>query len=213
MSMNAGNVTGSGATKAYYQNLQNKRDGGNAQETNSAAAPADAYTGGKGKVAGAYSKDSATMQQLYDMAEANHASMRSMVESMLGVGGGKGGHHGQAFWAMAAKGNQSDIPMVPVRVDDATRAKAQELIGEDGYFGVKKVTERIMEFAKALAGSNPSEKEVDNLLDGVKKGFDSVAKMFGGFDKLPDVTKDTYDSIMKAFEDWKVELGFAAAEK
>jgi len=211
MSMNAGNVTGSGATQAYYQNLKNKHGGG-AQESNNAetAAATDAYTGGKGKVAGAYSKDSATMQQLYDMAEANHASMRSMVESMLGVGGGKGSHHGQAFWSMAANPDKFEFP---VRVDDATRAKAQELIGEDGYFGVKKVTERIMEFAKALAGSNPSEKEVDNLLDGVKKGFDAVAKMFGGFDKLPDVTKDTYNSVMKAFDDWKVELGFAAAEK
>jgi len=211
MSMNAGNVTGSGATQAYYQNLKNKRDGG-AQETSNAGAAAagDAYTGAKGKVAGAYSKDSVTMQQLYDMAEANHASMRSMVQNMLGVGGGKGGHHGQAFWSLAAGQSSSDVPMVPVRVDEATRAKAQELIGEDGYFGVKKVTERIMEFAKALAGSNPSEKEIDNLRDGVQKGFDAVAKMFGGFDKLPQVTKDTYDSVSKAFDEWKVALGFAA---
>jgi len=211
--MNAGNVTGSGATAAYYQNLKSKHGGGAQESNNAENAAADAYTGGKGKVAGAYSKDSATMQQLYDMAEANHASMRSMVESMLGVGGKGGGHHGQAFWAKAAGSDQGGVPMVPVRVDDATRAKAQELIGEDGYFGVKKVTERIMEFAKALAGSNPSEKEVDNLLDGVKKGFDAVAKMFGGFDKMPDVTKNTYDSIIKAFDEWKVELGFPVPEK
>jgi len=27
--------------------------------------------------------------------------------------------------------------------------------------------------------------------------------MFGGFYSLPSVSKDTYDSIMKAFDDWK----------
>jgi len=208
MSMNAGNVTGSGATKAYYENLQNKRGRG-AQESNNAetAAAGDAYTGGKGKVAGAYSKESAAMQQLYDLAEANHASMRSMVANMLGMGG-RGSPHGQAFWSMAANPEAFNF----TRVDDATRAKAQELIGEDGYFGVRKVTERIMEFAEALAGSNPSEKDIDNLRDGVQKAFDSVAKMFGGFDKLPEVTRDTYDSIMKAFDEWKVALGFAGTE-
>ena len=36
----------------------------------------------------------------------------------------------------------------------------------------------------------------------VQKGFDEVAKMFGGFDKLPDVTKDTYNAIMQAFDNW-----------
>ena len=210
MSFNAGNVTGSGATQAYYQNLQNKRGEGAQEVSNEGAAAAgDAYTGAKGHVKGAYSKDSVAMQQLYDMAEANHASMRSMVENMLGVGGSQGGQHGQAFWSMAANPEQFDFP---VRVDDATRAKAQELIGEDGYFGVQKTMDRIMEFAKALAGDNPSEKTVDNLRDGVQKGFDSVAKMFGGFDKLPDVTQKTYDATMKAFDEWKIALGFAVAE-
>jgi len=37
----------------------------------------------------------------------------------------------------------------------------------------------------------------------VQKGFDEVAKMFGGFNNLPDVTKQTYEAIMKAFESWK----------
>jgi len=36
----------------------------------------------------------------------------------------------------------------------------------------------------------------------VQKGFDEVARMFGGFDKLPEVSKKTYEAIMKAFDEW-----------
>ena len=138
------------------------------------------------------------------MAEAHHASMRNMVEGMLtGVHGSQ--HGGQTFWAMAANSGNFSF-----RVDEETQARAKELIGEDGYFGVQKTMERIMDFAKALAGSNPDEKTIEKLRDGVQKGFHSVAKLFGGFDKLPEVTRNTYDAVMKAFDDWKVELGIVA---
>jgi len=206
MSYNAGNVTGSGATHAYYQNLNNKRAGsGESAAETAGEAAGDKYTGAGEKIAGAYSKDSVAMQQLWGMAEAHHASMRSMVEGMLG-GIQRGGPHGQTFWSMAA-----DPGKFPIRVDEATQAKAKELIGEDGYFGVQKTMERIMDFAKALAGSNPDEKTIENLRDGVQKGFDSVAKMFGGFDKLPEVTQKTHEAVMNAFDEWKVALGFVAA--
>jgi hypothetical protein len=36
----------------------------------------------------------------------------------------------------------------------------------------------------------------------VQKGFDEVAKLFGGFDRLPEVTKQTYEKIMQAFDEW-----------
>ncbi|MDR0308186.1 MAG: hypothetical protein LBI42_15335 [Chitinispirillales bacterium] len=211
MSYNAGNVTGSGATNAYYQNLQSKKSGGSetADGSTESSKVEDKYTGGSANVAGAYSKSSVSAQQLWGMAEAHHASMRSMVEGMLG-GVQNSGPKGQAFWSMAAGSGEFDF--TNLRVDEATREKAKELIGEDGYFGVKKTTERIMEFAKALAGANPSEKEVDNLRNGVQKGFDAVAKMFGGFDKMPEVSQKTHEATMNAFDEWKVFLGFVVAD-
>jgi ribosomal protein S11 len=124
--------------------------------------------------------------------------------------GGTSGPQGQAFWANAAGkgGAGQDI----LQVSDATRAKAQELVDENGYFGVKKTTDRIMEFAKALAGDGASEKQIENLRKGVQAGFDAVAKMYGGFDKLPQVSKDTYDSVMKEFDSWSsgTKLGAGA---
>jgi len=108
---------------------------------------------------------------------------------------GKDDASGQGFWAVRAKGG--------FKLSEADRAQAQEMIGEDGFFGVKQTTARIMDFAKALVGTDASEKDIENMRAAVQKGFDEVARLFGGFDKLPDVTKQTYDAIMKAFDDWK----------
>ncbi|MCL2220514.1 MAG: hypothetical protein FWC23_10325 [Chitinispirillia bacterium] len=204
--MNAGQIHGSGATQAYYQNLNTKRTGGRediAAETKAAAS--DQYTAGNaGEAKGVYSKDSATMQKLWDMAEAQHASMRQMVESMIGGGlGSAGSTSGQAFWMMAANGGSASNAITGgFKVDEATQAKAKELTAENGYFGVKQTTARIMDFARALGGGNASPETIENLKKGVQAGFDYVADLFGGFDKLPELSRDTYDSVMKEFDNW-----------
>jgi len=203
MSSTTGNVNGSGATQAYYQNL-NAKKGVSKHGTSGAAANivADQYTAGAkagGKADGVVYSKEAALQKAQSMAEAHYASMRGMVESLIG---GTSGPQGQAFWATAANSNGGGININDFQVSDETRAKAQELVGEDGYFGVKKTTDRIMEFAKAMAGSGASDAAINNLRKGVQAGFDAVAKMYGGFDKLPQVSKDTYDSVMKQFDTW-----------
>ena len=134
--------------------------------------------------------DPAAIDRLWN--ETNHAieAIRKLVASMLG----KNDATGQGFWAVRAGGQ--------FKLSEADRAQAQELISEDGFFGVKQTTARIMDFAKALVGEGASEKQIENMRAAVQKGFDEVAKMFGGFDNLPQVSKDTYDAIMKAFDEW-----------
>jgi len=202
MSSATGNVTGSGATQAYYQNLNAKRGGKNGASGATAAAVADQYTAGaqaQGKTDGVVYSKEAALKNAQSLADAHYASMRGMVESLVG---GTSGPQGQAFWAAAANNKSGGVNVEDFGVSDATRAKAQELTGEDGYFGIKKTTDRIMEFARALAGSGASEKTIENLRKGVQAGFESVAQMYGGFDKLPQLSKDTYDSVMKEFDDW-----------
>ena len=201
MSLNTGNVSGgSGATAAYYQNLNAKKGGAGAAAKATADAAGDQYTAGNASASkGVYSKETA-LQKFQGLADARYASMRGAVASMIGGLTGStpsSGQNGQAFWAMAANNNNANFG-----VDKATQAKAQELTGEDGYFGIKKTTDRIVEFAKALAGSGASEKTIENLRKGVQQGFDYVADLFGGFDKLPQLSKDTYTSVMKEFDSW-----------
>ncbi len=201
MSSATGNVNGSGATQAYYQNLNAKRPAGGKGASGAAAAIADQYTAGAqagGKADGVVYSKEAALQKAQSLADAHYASMRGMVESLIG---GTSGPQGQAFWATAAN-KPGGVDLNDFQVSDATRAKAQELTAEDGYFGVKKTTDRIMEFAKALAGSGASDATINNLRKGVQAGFDAVAKMYGGFDKLPQLSKDTYDSVMKEFDTW-----------
>jgi len=156
--------------------------------------PIDTYTP---SVKGA--ADPATIDRLWK--ETNHAAdaIRKLVASALGNGDASG----QGFWAVRAGGK--------LQLSEADRAQAQQMIGEDGFFGVKQTTDRIMSFAKALVGENASPEQIEKMRDAVQKGFDIVAKMFGGFDNLPDVTKQTYESIMKAFDEWKAG-GAAEAE-
>ncbi|MCL2182002.1 MAG: hypothetical protein FWB85_00850 [Chitinispirillia bacterium] len=206
--MSVGQVHGSGATQAYYQDLNAKRAGGKANDAaaDTKAAAGDQYTAGAGGGAkGVYSKDSASIQKLWDMAEAQHASMRRMVESIIGgnVGGAKnaGGTNGQAFWAMAANGSGNAVAG-GFKVDEATQLKAQELTAEDGYFGIKQTTARIVDFAKAMAGSGASESKIEDMRKAVQDGFNAVANLFGGFDKMPELSQKTYDSVMSEFDNW-----------
>jgi len=190
--MKTGNVGGTNP----YSNIQSPVNTGKFKPATSNdiwKSPVDTYTP---SVKGA--ADPAKIQSLWK--DTNHAgeAVRKLIASALG----KDDASGQGFWAVRAKG---------IKLSEADRAQAQELIGEEGFFGVKQTTARIMDFAKALVGEGASDSQIEKMRAAVQKGFDEVARMFGGFDKLPDVTKQTYESIMKAFDDWKAG-GAAAAE-
>lgn len=88
-----------------------------------------------------------------------------------------------------------------VNVDPATAAKAQEDIGEDGYWGVKQTSERLFSFAQALTGGDPAKAEA--MKDAVIKGFESAKKAWGG--ELPEICQKTYDATMQKFDDWMAE--------
>ena len=135
--------------------------------------------------------------------ETNYAAdaIRKLVQSMLG----KDDASGQGFWAHRAEGG--------FKLSEADRAEAQAMIGEDGFFGVEKTAARIMDFAKALVGEGASEEQINKMRSAVQKGFDQVSKMFGGFDKLPSVTKETHESIMKSFDEWLGKLSGDASHE
>lgn len=86
-----------------------------------------------------------------------------------------------------------------IKVDEATAAQAAEDISEDGYWGVKQTSERILDFAKALTGGDESKAE--EMREAIKKGFDEAAKLWG--DKLPEISQKTYDAVMKGIDEWK----------
>lgn len=83
-------------------------------------------------------------------------------------------------------------------IDQLAKSEAEALISEDGYWGVSKTSQRILDFAKALSGGDDSKLEM--LRDAFQKGFDEAEKLFGG--ELPGISYETYDKVMAGFDDW-----------
>lgn len=81
------------------------------------------------------------------------------------------------------------------------QAAAKEAISEDGYWGVKQTSERIVNFGKALVGGDPSR--VGEIRDAFIKGYEAAAKAWGG--ALPGIAQETYDAAMKLFDEWEKE--------
>jgi hypothetical protein len=91
--------------------------------------------------------------------------------------------------------------------DPATIKAAQDAIADGGEFSVQKTAERILSFAKAVIGADPSK--LDAIRAAVEKGFADAADVLGG--SLPDISQKTLDTIQAQFDRWKKE-GIPAGE-
>lgn len=82
-----------------------------------------------------------------------------------------------------------------------TPEDAQDLIADDGYFGVEQTSQRIFDLAVGIAGGDPTR--LDAIKAGVDKGFQEAYDAFGGW--LPDISYETYDAVMRKLDDWAGE--------
>lgn len=133
--------------------------------------------------------NAAIVAQLKADAEARTAQLQSLVEKMIAKQGQTLGT-ADDMWSFLAKGN--------LKADPETIAQAKKDIAEDGYWGAEQTSERILSFAKALAGDDPDKAE--ELLNAFKKGYSQATKTWGG--ELPSLCSDTYDLVEKKFNDW-----------
>ena len=98
--------------------------------------------------------------------------------------------NGYDFWKMMASGNYT--------VDAKTKAEAQQAISEDGFWGVKQTSQRIFDFASALAGDDPEL--MKKYQTAVEKGFSQAEDAWGG--SLPGICGDTHEAINKLFDEY-----------
>ena len=94
-----------------------------------------------------------------------------------------------SMWKFLAKGDFT--------VDAATKAQAEADIAEDGYWGVKQTSERILDFAQTLAGNDPEK--LEKMRAAFEKGYAQAEKTWGG--ELPEISKNTFDAVMKGFDE------------
>lgn len=104
------------------------------------------------------------------------------------------------------QGIDTKIAIGEIDIAAITPEEAQELVSDDGYFGVKQTSERIFQLAVGIAGGDPSR--IEAIKEGIDKGFAEAKEAFGGW--LPDISYDTYDAVMKKLDDWVAESGAVA---
>ncbi|WP_022765517.1 hypothetical protein [Butyrivibrio sp. XPD2006] len=133
----------------------------------------------------------AIVRQLKAAEEQQRNNLISIVQKTLqGQVGAYGTAKGDDFWRQLAGGN--------FKVDAATKAQAQKDISEDGYYGVKQTSQRLFDFASALAGDDVDKmKEMQKAME---KGFKQAKKTWGR--ELPAICKETLNAANKLFEDY-----------
>lgn len=129
----------------------------------------------------------AIVAQLKADQEKRQSQLTDLVHNMLNTQTNTFGEANN-IWQFLAKGNYT--------VDAATQKKAQEAISEDGYWGVKQTSDRILSFATALAGNDT--KQLEKMRDAFLKGYEKAEKTWGG--KLPEISKKTYDAVLEKFD-------------
>lgn len=130
--------------------------------------------------------DRATIQRLKAESDKAYSSLRQLVEQLLQ-------RQGMTFQDLAL-GKE-------LEVDEAARVEAQALIGEGGELSPEKVSERIVEFAKAISGGDKGKFE--ELKSAIEEGFAQAAAVLGG--QLPEISQKTYDLVMEKLNQWLEE--------
>ena len=152
---------------------------------------------GKKTTSTAYSKDTdrtKIIQQLKADDAMRQQQLLDIVHKMMGkqaktYGVANSDSEDESIWRFLAKGDFT--------VDAATKAQAQADIAEDGYWGVKQTSDRILDFAKALAGDDPDK--LENMRAAFEKGYKQAESTWGG--ELPEISKQTFDAVMKGFDE------------
>ena len=141
-----------------------------------------------------YTPNTDLINKLKADADARTAQLRSLVEKLIT---GQGNAIGSAddIWSFLRSGEYT--------VDPATKAQAQADIAEDGYWGVEQTSDRVIQMATALSGGDPDK--IEEMREAYIKGYKQAEKTWGG--ELPEISKQTYDAVMKKFDDLAAEAG------
>jgi len=140
-----------------------------------------------------FTPDTGRVREMWSHHQTQVDSFRRMVETLINQ---------QA----ERQGFSSGFSFRNIEVTDEMRAEAAEMVAEGGYFSIEETAARILDFAVALTGGDPSRIEV--MRNAVERGFAQAERMFGG--ELPEISHRTREAVMNGFDEW-AEAGNANA--
>lgn len=199
--------TGVSAASASYESVKFSAEITKTETTVVAASKSDGgaaavyeKSGEDDKLAAAVGRkvDMETIEKLKADAEKRTESLRGLVEKLLLKQGGT---------VKLAEGQLPTENLADfyrgLEVDEETRLQAQKDIAEDGYWGVEQTSDRIVDFAKALAGEDPETAK--KMVDAIKEGFKQAEKAWG--EDLPGLSQDTMKATLDKMDKWIESLG------
>ena len=145
-----------------------------------------------------YTPNTELVNKLKQDATNRAQQLQSIVEQLL-TKQGKTYNTANDIWRTLAGGD--------FQVDAATKAQAQADIAEDGYWGVKQTSQRILDFATALTGGDPDK--IEEMREAFQKGYKMAEKTWGG--QLPEISRQTYDAVMAGFDKMAEEAGLTTS--
>ncbi|MDY0976711.1 hypothetical protein SOM61_17240 [Massilia sp. CFBP9012] len=86
-----------------------------------------------------------------------------------------------------------------LQADPETIEAARAAIADGGELSVEKTSERILGFAKAMIGADPSR--MDAIRAAVEKGFQQAQDILGG--SLPEISQKTLAAVQAGFDQWQ----------
>lgn len=204
--MSVNGITGATGTYEAYQTTQPaaktaaENTTANTSATEDVAAvyePSKESTAAKTQAA-SYTQNTELVNKMKADAEAHTQQLQNIVQQLM-TKQGQTYNTANDIWKFLASGNFT--------VDAATKAQAEKDIAEDGYWGVEQTSDRIIDFAKALTGGDPSK--IEEMREAFKKGYKQAEKTWGG--ELPEISKKTYDAVMEKFDKMAEEAGQTTA--
>lgn len=163
--------------------------GNTGQAEKAAKTQVDAYIPSKPSTDINYKKPDNTslIEKLKAESEQAHEQLRNLVRQLLE-------RQGMRFQDVIS-GEKELV------VDEEARLQAQAAIGEGGPSSPENVSDRIVEFAKAISGGDKSKFEL--LKGAIQDGFEAARQALGG--TLPDISNKTYDLVMEKLDRWMEE--------
>ena len=185
--------TQTAAQKTEEEKKQEREERGAIYEKGTSETKQVTYSKESVKSGKASEEDRAKIVQ--QMKEADAARQNQLIELVNKTLSGQTNAYGKAgnIWQRLRSGDFT--------VDVATKAQAQADIGENGYYGVKQTSQRLFDFAKALAGDDVEK--MKKMQSAMEKGFKQAEKTWGG--KLPAICQETIDASRKLFDDYFAE--------
>ncbi len=136
--------------------------------------------------------DSTEIASLKSASEAATENLRKLVEELILK-------QDKNYKSALEDSSKEGLAKLGLTTEDVEAAK--QAVSVDGEFGVKAVSDRLVDFAIAISGGDKSKLSV--LVSAIDEGFAAAKKALGG--TLPEISQQTYDETMRKLNEWANE--------